>query len=161
MPASSAGDAASLARRCASGGSAIQSGDADLAQGNEAIIAEALLEIGFYYVGADFEMGVEFVAKPLLDGRTDWSRLELVSVGDEDRKVRKFPPIEGMIADRLTQYEEHPRDHIDMLLQAKILWHLAVGLDLAYLLGLSKKSSARPSGDGLLDEPEVVSRVMV
>jgi hypothetical protein len=148
-------------------GGAIQSGDVDLAEGDEAIITGALLEVGFcresrrgrllrgfYYVGADFEIGVEFVSKPLFDGRTDRSRLELVSVSEEGRKVLRFPPIEDMIADRLGQYEEHPRDHIDMLVQAKILWRLADELDLAYLARRIEEEFGPAEWRRLLDEPD-------
>lgn len=148
-------------------GSAIQSGDVDLAEGDEAIIAEALLEVGFrredrrghllrgfYYVGADFEMGVEFVSKPLFDGRTDRNRLELVSISEEGREVLRFPPIEDMIADRLAQYEEHPRDHVDMLEQARILWRLADKPDLAYLARRVEEELGPAEWRRLLDEPD-------
>ena len=125
---------------------AIQSGDFDLVEGSDAIITEALLEVGFknedrrghllrgfYYLADTFEIGVEFVSRALFDGKTDRHRLELVSFTDDGNRILRFPPVEDMIADRLAQYEASPTAHDDMLEQACILWRLATELDLAYL----------------------------
>lgn len=146
-------------------GSEIQSGDVDLAEGDEAIIAEALVEVGFsredrwgrllrgfYFVNEDFEMGVEFVSRPLFEGRTDRNRLELVSVSGEGHEVLRFPPVEDMIADRLGQYAAHPRDHADMLEQARILWRLAAEIDPAYLARRVEEELGPPEWRRLLDD---------
>lgn len=127
-------------------GGAIQSGDVDLVEVSEHIVAQALLDVGFrredrrghilrgfYYVGDSFEVGVEFVSGALFDGRTDRSRIELVRLTDDGEQVLQFPPVEDMIADRLGQYEANHKAHDDMLEQARMLWRLAEDLDLTYL----------------------------
>lgn len=127
--------------------SAVQSGDFDLAEGDEDLVGQALLAVGFrkedrqghilrgfYLVGADFEVGVEFVSGALFDGRTERKRLELVQLSDDGLEVLRFPPVEDMIADRLAQYEASPNSHADMLEQARLLWRLADELDFDYLV---------------------------
>ncbi|MFO1046836.1 MAG: hypothetical protein U1E52_02900 [Geminicoccaceae bacterium] len=76
---------------------------------------------------------MELVSGALFDGRTDRARIELVSLADNGKQVLLFPPVEDMIVDRLGQYEASRQAHDDMLEQARLLWLLAVELDLSYL----------------------------
>lgn len=135
-------------------GGEITSGDFDLVSAHAEIVGEALLHVGFRsenrrgvrlggFYHPDLLVGVEFVAGPLFEGRTDPDRLRLIVV-DEEKDVKVIlPPPEDLIADRLGQYASDPKGREDMLEQARILALLAENLDVAYL----KKRVAEEGAD--------------
>jgi hypothetical protein len=120
----------------------INTGDLDIVVSNAEAFAQAItavgfrhedrpgrLERGFYH--PDLPIGVEVVSGLLFDGRADRTRLGIVLV--EGNEVI-FPPIEDLIADRLAQHEASLRQDQEMLVQARLLYELAEGLDQDYLL---------------------------
>src|SRR3954452_21005587 len=95
----------------------IQSADFDIVNIRDDIVVEELKARGFKekYEGIlrglyrpELLMVVDCVSVTLLDGKTDCRRLTVAVVDPEREPAVSFPPVEGMIADRLGQYESVP-----------------------------------------------------
>ena len=86
---------------------------------------------GFYQ--PDYpEYGIEQVAGPLFDGRSDCDRLVLISTPSADEIA--LPAIEDLIADRLAQHEVRGSHTAHSRLeQARAVFKLARKLDIPYL----------------------------
>ena len=126
-------------------GSELTSGDFDLVAPDDALVAEALLEVGFHredragfllrgFYHRDLLLSVEFVSGALFDGQTDRDRLQVLVLDEKTGGKVVFPPLEDMIADRLGQYASDRSGRGDMLEQAKLLVSFAeTALDMDYL----------------------------
>lgn len=122
-------------------GSAIMTGDIDLASPVQPELEEELRRLGFTkpegightpsgWVHADLQFGIEVVASTPLGGAADPARLRLVRpIGEE--ALFRILPVEDMIADRMGQYASGSAP--EMLDQAKVLFRLQPGVDLDYL----------------------------
>ncbi len=121
--------------------SAITTGDFDLLGGTEAMMEEALAEVGFTresrpgrklggFFHADLPIGIEFVSGGYFDGRGDRQRIRLL-----DRPAGPIPlaAVEDLIADRMGQWEASDRRDQARLSQAVLLLELAMDIDDAYL----------------------------
>ena len=122
-------------------GSAITTGDFDLATGRQEAFEEELLRVGFIrpvglgsfsrgLVHPDLKLGFEVVASAPFSGAFDRTTLALVEdFGDAAPFV--VLSIEDLIADRMGQYASGTaRDRLD---QARVLFALHPDLDRAYL----------------------------
>lgn len=105
------------------------------------------LRFGWYHPDIP-EIGVQLVAGPLFEGRTDELRLTLISV--KGAGTVQLAPIEDMIADRLGQYASTPSPvYHDMLEQAVVLFQLATEIDRDYLLRRIVEEGGDPAQLGL------------
>lgn len=132
------------------------SGDFDVVASNDQAFADALHEAGFVdeggighglggYFHPDFpRYGVEQVAGPLFDGRSDRTRLIKLVVRDGAAIV--LPSIEDLIADRLGQHAVASASDDSRLLQAQALLRMAKEVDGHYL----KRRIVEESGDPAL-----------
>ena len=121
-------------------GSAIATGDFDVVTGRQRAFEDELVALGFArpvapghsFTGMlhpDLKLGFEVVSSVLLDGAADRDRVRVFAAG-EDGTVAVIAP-EDMIADRMGQYASGTAP--EMLDQARKLFALSDGLDLAYL----------------------------
>lgn len=122
---------------------AFMSGDFDLFAPNDEVLDRCLHEAGFVaeervgrlkggYHHPEFPAyGIEAISGQLFDGRADRERLiRLTFAGD---RAIVIPSFEDMIADRLGQHAVVAKSDQSRLKQARALFKLASGLDLAYL----------------------------
>lgn len=135
---------------------AFMSEDFDVVAGDDAAFSEAMAAYGFEeespavhglvaWHHPDFpRYAVEQVSGGYFDGKADRARCVKLTINDDSAIV--LPAAEDLIADRLGQYEVSSGDDA-MLEQAKALFRLSNGLDLAYL----KRRIAEEGGNvGLL-----------
>ena len=121
--------------------SAVTTGDFDLLGGSEALMADALVSVGFRrevrsgrklggFFHAELPIGIEFVSGGYFDGRGDRSRIRLL-----DRPGGTIPvaAVEDLIADRMGQWEASDRRDQARFTQAALLLDLASDIDDAYL----------------------------
>lgn len=122
-------------------GSALMTGDIDLASPVQPELEEELLAHGFArpigpghtpfgWVYPDLHLGVEIVASTPLGGAVDAARIVLVRAAGGAALFRILP-VEDMIADRMGQYASGAAP--EMGEQAAILFSLYPDLDRAYL----------------------------
>jgi hypothetical protein len=122
-------------------GSAVMTGDVDLTSPVQPELEEELRARGFSkpegightplgWVHPDLGLGFEVVASTPMDGTIDHRRFVLVeNLADAPPFV--MIPVEDLIADRMGQYASGTAR--EMLDQARILFRLHGGVDLAYL----------------------------
>lgn len=137
---------------------AFMSADFDVVAGNDIAFGEAMAAAGFvddtkavhglggWYHPAHPQFAVEQVSGRYFDGRADKARCLKLTVRDGAAIV--LPSVEDMIADRLGQHEVAGGD-MSMLEQARALYVLAEGLDLAYLCRRIVEESGNPAHLGL------------
>ena len=122
-------------------GSALMTGDIDLASPVQPELEEELRRLGFTkpqgightplgWVHPDLGLGFEVVASTPMDGAVDHRRLLLIR-GLADDAAFVTIPIEDLIADRMGQYASGSAP--EMLEQARLLFRLNPGLDIPYL----------------------------
>ena len=122
-------------------GSAIMTGDIDLASPVQPELEEELRRLGFTkpeglghtpsgWVHPDLQLGIEVVASAPLGGAADPTRLRLVRPVGATATFRVLP-IEDMIADRMGQYASGSAP--EMLDQARALFRLQSDADQDYL----------------------------
>lgn len=122
-------------------GSALMTGDIDLASPVQAELEAELLAHGFArpdgpghtpfgWVHPDLQLGIEVVASAPMGGSAHADRLRLVRPVGETVPFRVLP-VEDMIADRMGQYASGAAP--EMGEQAAILFALHPSLDRAYL----------------------------
>ena len=123
-------------------GGAFMSEDFDVVAGNDAAFGAAMEAHGFaeespaihglvaWHHPAFPRYAVEQVSGAYFDGRADRSKCIKLTIKDGSAIV--LPAVEDLIADRLGQYQISSGDEA-MLEQAKALFTLSKGLDLAYL----------------------------
>lgn len=133
---------------------AFMSADFDVVAGNDAAFDQAMATAGFvddekalhgqggWYHPAHPQFAVEQVSGGYFDGRADKTRCLKLTVREDAAIV--LPAIEDMIADRLGQHEVAGGD-MSMLEQARALYALAEGLDLAYLYRRIVEESGNPA----------------
>lgn len=122
---------------------AFMSGDLDLYAPNDVLLERCLVGAGFkredrkgrlrggYYHPDHPAYGVEAISGQLFDGRSDQNRLlRIILDGDE---AVTTPSFEDMIADRLGQHAVDRSPDSPLLQQARLLFKVAVALDLEYL----------------------------
>jgi len=123
--------------------SAITSSDFDLVGAYEETLFDALREAGLerykvknalikYWVHKDTDIAIEFVGSRLMDGHTNRSYIQTVTIGEGDNQEVLILPVEDLIADRLAQYDSD-NNCLDMLKQAQLLWKVASEIDLVYI----------------------------
>ena len=134
-------------------GSAITTGDFDLATGRQNDFEEELLRVGFIrpvgpgafsrgLVHPDLKLGFEVVSSTLLDGMAERERVRRV-VLEPDGTIEVLS-VEDMIADRVGQYASGTaRDRLD---QARTLFALFPDLDRVYLEKRIRYESAGDHG---------------
>jgi len=134
------------------------SADFDVVAGDDIAFGKAMAAAGFvddekamhgqggWYHPAHPQFAVEQVSGGYFDGRADKARCLKLTVRDDAAIV--LPAIEDMIADRLGQHEVAGGD-MSMLEQARALYALAEGLDLAYLYRRIVEESGNPAHLGL------------
>jgi len=137
---------------------AFMSADFDVVAGDDIAFGKAMAAAGFvddekamhgqggWYHPAHPQFAVEQVSGGYFDGRADKARCLKLTVRDDAAIV--LPAIEDMIADRLGQHEVAGGD-MSMLEQARALYALAEGLDLAYLYRRIVEESGNPAHLGL------------
>lgn len=137
---------------------AFMSADFDVVAGNDSAFDEAMVAAGFvgdemglhghggWYHPAHTQFAVEQVSGGYFDGRAEKARCLKLTVHGDAAIV--LPAIEDMIADRLGQYEVAGGD-MSMLEQARALYALADGLDIAYLYRRIVEESGNPLNLGL------------
>lgn len=137
---------------------AFMSADFDVVAGNDTAFDQAMAAAGFeddekalhgrggWYHPAHPQFAVEQVSGAYFDGRADKARCLKLTVREGAAIV--LPAIEDMIADRLGQHEVAGGD-MSMLEQARALYALAEGLDLAYLHCRILEESGNPAHLGL------------
>jgi hypothetical protein len=114
-------------------GGAVTSGDFDVLTAGQAELEAALICRGFrrpdapgmllrglYHPGLG--IGFEVVSGHLFDGASDRARTRLVPV---DSSEVRLPPVEDMIADRMSQFAAPNHGDATMLEQAVILYRVA------------------------------------
>ena len=122
---------------------AFMSGDLDLYAPNDVLLGKCLVGAGFkredrkgrlrggYYHPDYPAYGIEAISGQLFDGRSDHNRLlRIILDGDE---AITTPSFEDMIADRLGQHAVDRSPDSPLLQQARLLFRVAVALDLEYL----------------------------
>ncbi|CAM4207728.1 Nucleotidyltransferase family protein [Novosphingobium lubricantis] len=137
---------------------AFMSADFDVVAGNDTAFDQAMAAAGFvddekalhgqggWYHPAHPQFAVEQVSGSYFDGRGDKARCLKLMVREDAAIV--LPAVEDMIADRLGQHEVAGGD-MSMLEQARALYALAEGLDLAYLYRRIVEESGNPAHLGL------------
>ena len=122
---------------------AFMSGDLDLYAPNDALLARCPVGAGFrredrkgrlrggYYHPDYPAYGIEAISGQLFDGRSDQDRLLRITL-DGDEAITT-PSFEDMIADRLGQHAVDRSPDSPLLQQARLLFRVAVALDLEYL----------------------------
>jgi hypothetical protein len=121
-------------------GSALMTGDVDLASPVQPELEEELVRLGFTkpeglghtplgWVHPDLGLGFEVVASTPMDGTVDYRRILLVQ-GLADTPFAMIP-VEDLIADRMGQYASGSAP--EMLGQARTLFGLHPTLDIPYL----------------------------
>ncbi len=137
---------------------AFMSADFDVVASNDAAFVQAMAAAGFvdddkalhgqggWYHPAHPQFAVEQVSGGYFDGRADKARCLKLVVRENAAIV--LPAIEDMIADRLGQHEVAGGDP-SMLEQARALYVLAEGLDIAYLYRRIVEESGNPAHLGL------------
>lgn len=137
---------------------AFMSADFDVVAGDDTAFGRAMAVAGFlddemalhgqggWYHPDHPQFGVEQVSGAYFDGRADKARCLKLIVSEDAAIV--LPAIEDMIADRLGQHEVAGGDR-SMLHQARALYALAEGLDLAYLYRRIDEESGNPAHLGL------------
>jgi hypothetical protein len=120
------------------------SGDFDIVAHDDAAFEAAMLAHGFnkedqpgflcrgFHYPLFPQYGFQLVSGSLFDGRSDSSRLVLVTFGRDGDEGVVISPVEDMIADRLSQYAATPADP-SRLLQARALFQLNSEIDVQYL----------------------------
>ena len=120
-------------------GSAVMTGDVDLASPVQPALEEELLKLGFTkpeglghtplgWIHPQLRLGFEVVASSPMDGTVDRTRIALV---DLTEGAFAIIPVEDLIADRMGQYASGTAP--EMLGQARTLYALHPELDRAYL----------------------------
>lgn len=120
-------------------GSAVMTGDVDLASPVQPELEEELRKLGFTrpyapghtplgWIHPDLKLGFEVVASAPMGGGIDWARIALVDLADGAFAIL---PVEDLIADRMGQYASGAAP--EMLGQAKALYDLHPDLDSDYL----------------------------
>ena len=134
-------------------GSAITTGDFDLATGRQDAFEEELQRVGFVrpsgpgamtrgWVHPDLRLGFEVVSATLLDGMAERERVRRVTL--EPEGTIEVLSVEDMIADRVGQYASGTaRDRLD---QARALFALFPDVDRAYLERRIRYESAGDHG---------------
>lgn len=134
-------------------GSAIATGDFDLATGRQDAFEEELQRAGFVrpsgagvatrgWVHPDLRLGFEVVSATLLDGMAERERVRRVTI--EPEGMIEILSVEDMIADRVGQYASGTaRDRLD---QARALFALFPDVDRAYLERRIRYESAGDHG---------------
>jgi hypothetical protein len=121
-------------------GGAVTTGDFDLACGRQDILEVVMQEHGFLrpsgpgvatrgWVHPELRLGFEVVSDTLLDGMADRAMVQVFELAP-DGAVAVIAP-EDIIADRMGQYASGTAP--EMLGQARALFALCEGLDLAYM----------------------------
>ena len=122
---------------------AFMSGDLDLYAPNDVLLERCLVGAGFkredrkgrrrggYYRPEFPAYGAEAVSGQLFEGRSDHNRLLRITL-DGDEAITT-PSFEDMIADRLGQHAVDRSQDSPLLQQARLLFRVAVALDLEYL----------------------------
>lgn len=127
-------------------GSEVTSGDFDVVTPVHQELEQALLRRGFQrpsgqnvllrgLLHPQLQIGVEFVSGVLFDGASDRTRVRVISLASGGMAM---PPVEDMIADRMSQYHSNPPGCREMLEQAIALYKIAISslenpLDMEYL----------------------------
>ena len=120
-------------------GSAVMTGDVDLASPVQPELEEELGKLGFMrpygpghappgWIHPDLKLGFEVVASAPMGGGIDRARIALVDLADGAFAIL---PVEDLIADRMGQYASGTAP--EMLGQAKALYDLHPDLDRDYL----------------------------
>lgn len=120
-------------------GSAMMTGDVDLASPVQPELEEELLKLGFSrphgpghtplgWVHSELKLGFEVVASSPMGGTVDRTRIMLIDLADGAFAII---PVEDLIADRMGQYASGTAP--EMLAQARALHDLHPEADRAYL----------------------------
>lgn len=119
---------------------AVTTGDFDLACGRQDVLEAVMQRHGFVrpsgpgvatrgWIHPELKLGFECVTDTLLGGMADRDMVQVVELGD-DGAVAVIAP-EDIIADRMGQYASGSAP--EMLGQARALFALCEGLDIAYM----------------------------
>lgn len=122
-------------------GGEITSGDFDFVSGQQVSFFEELKELGFIRPSEpgwlqrslwhpELLVAVQVVSGPLMDGRTDRERIQVIEIDGANLSVI---PIEDLIADRMAQALDGRGIRKDMQNQSVRLFQFAESLDKDYL----------------------------
>ena len=132
---------------------AITTGDFDLVTGRQEELEQLLQQYGFVrpsgpgmamrgWIHPGLALGFEVVSGTLLDGLADRDKVQVIAVGDAG-SIAVIAP-EDMIADRMGQWASGSAP--EMLGQARALFALCEGLDLAYMERRIREETANEHG---------------